>query len=113
MSKFINFDAYNLYQAPVPEHTQESIESYLMRGLHPGGFLEAMLAGDLFKASAIADQANGPAMQAIANWIQFSAPHGSWGSHEWVQFWIENIGGCRTKYSDKIEKEFIVRTLMA
>lgn len=114
MSKFIDFDTdYEYSRDHVPEHAQESIENYLMFGYHPGGFMSAMLAGDLFRAASSGDQANGPGMQGIANWIQHSAPHGSWGSYEAVENWCRDVEKRRTQFSDKKEKEYIIKTLKA
>ena len=114
MTKFIDFDNnYEYSRDHVPEHAQESIENYLMLGWHPGGFMTAMFAGDLFTAAGSGDQANGPAMQGIANWIQRSAPHGSWGSYETVMNWCQDLEKRRTKFSDKMEKEYIIKTLKA
>ena len=112
MSKFIDFDNnYEYSRDHVPEHARESIENYLMFGYHPGGFMTAMFAGDLFTAAGSGDQENGPAMQGIANWIQHSAPHGSLGSYEAVENWCRDVEGRRTQFSTKMEKEYIVRTL--
>ena len=38
--------------------TQSSIESYLLRGWAPGGYVESMLAHDYARAFACADTAN-------------------------------------------------------
>ena len=114
MSKFIDFGTeYEYRRDGVPEHAQESIENYLMLGWHPGGFMTAMFTGDLFTAAGSGDQANGPAMQGIANWIQHSAPHGSWGSYETVMNWCQDLEKRRTKFSDKMEKEYIIKALKA
>lgn len=107
----IEFETGEYSRDIVPEHTQESIENYLIHGWMPGGFMEAMLAGDIFRAAACGDQVNGPAMQGIANWIAYGAPHGSWGSYEKVKDWAQNKDDIRTKYSDGIEKAYIIKIL--
>ncbi len=114
MSKFIDFgNDYEYSRDHVPEHARESIENYLMWGWAPGGFMTAMFAGDLFTAAGSGDHANGPGMQGIANWIQHSAPCGSWGSYEAVENWCRDVEGLRTIYRDKKEKEYIISQLKA
>ena len=113
MGKYIDFETREYARDMVPDHAQESIENYLMWGWTPGGFIESMFAGDLFRAACCADQANGPAMQAIARWISNGAPEGSWGSYEAVENWRTDLDGCRSKFSDKKEKEYIIKTLKA
>lgn len=113
MGKFIEFETREYARDMVPDHSQESLENYLMYGYHPGGFLAAMLAGELFVAANSADHANGPAMQGIANWIMQAAPHGSWGNREAVDNWCRDAEGRRTRFSDRMEKEYIVRALRA
>jgi len=112
MSKFLDFDA-GPYNDDVPDHAQEAIENYLMLGFHPGGFMSAMFAGDLFTAAGSGDQANGPRMQAIAKWIMHSAPHGSWGSYDAIIHWCTDLEGCRTQFQSQKETEYIIKTLKA
>jgi len=113
MGKFIDFDTTGYRADRVPDHARESIENYLMLGWNPGGFMSAMLAGDLFTAAGSGDQANGPAMQGIAKWILHSAPLGSWGSYEAVENWSTDLEGCRTQFQSQKEKEYIIKTLKA
>lgn len=111
MTKFIDFDTYEYTRDCVPEHAQESIENYLMYGYDPGGFMSAMFAGNLFSAASSADQANGPAMQEIANWIMHCAPVGSYGHRQNVRDWLQDKDGIRTKFADKMEKAYIIKKL--
>lgn len=115
MSKFIDFEdgASGYCRDHVPETVHDTLENYLIKGWMPGGFVEAMLAGDLFGAAGRADSTNGPAMQGIANWICHSAPNGSWGSYEAVKNWSQDVEKRRTKFADKLEKEYIVKVLKA
>ena len=112
MSKFLDFDA-GPCRHDVPDHAQEAIENYLMLGFHPGGFISAMLAGDLFTAAGSGDQANGPRMQTIAKWIMHSAPHGSWGSYELIEKWVKDEDGIRTNFRTQKEKEYVANALKA
>ena len=112
MSKFLDFES-TWCADRVPDHAQEAIENYLMLGFHPGGFMSAMLAGDLFTAARSGDQANGPSMQGIAKWIMHSAPHGSWGSYELIEKWVKDEDGIRTNFRTQKEKEYVANALKA
>ena len=97
--------------AGIPEHTQETLEGYLLHGWEPGGFVTAMLACDLERALYTADVGNRQRFWSIAMWIRNYAPQGSWGSYEAVDAWCKNHNGCREKYCNEIEKLFVVKTL--
>lgn len=116
MGKFIEFDdefSTGYARDHVPSHAQDSLENYLVFGYHPGGFMEAMLAGDLFRAANCADSANGPGMQGIARWISQNAPQKSWGSYDAVNDWCSDKDEKRTAYRTRLEKERIMEILKA
>jgi len=96
----------------VPEHTQEALENYLIRGYQPGGFLTACLTGDLFRAVQSADTANRGMIYAIVLWIMHNAPEGSWGSYPAVENWCADKGGRRTQYREQCEKSKTWLTLV-
>jgi len=115
MSKLIQFsdngyDSLAQY-AYIPEHMRDTVENYLIHGYHPGGFMMAMFAGDMFRACQCADQVNGPSMLHIAQWIVFEAPLGSWGSYDAVENWCHDIEKRRSIFRDKKEKEYIIKAL--
>ena len=90
----------------VPEHTQEALENYFVRGYEPGSFLTATLAGDLMAAACKADSENTEALAYIAKWIVNNAPVGSWGSYDTVRSW------CRgNEYRTAFEKQCVVNIL--
>lgn len=95
----------------VPDHTQETLEHYLLRGFEPGGFITSMLAMDMPRALGTADTANRQMMWTIGRWIIENAPAGSWGSYENVRNWIQDVDGHRTAFATKVEKDYIVRVL--
>ena len=101
------------YNIGVPPHTREALEDYLIKGWAPGGFLTAMLTGDLYRAVSCADSANRQMLWAIGRWIVICAPPGSWGSEQNVQDWCNDKNGIRTRYAKPIEQSFIVKTLKA
>lgn len=95
----------------VPAHTQQSLEHYLVRGLHPGGFLESCLAGDMYRAVRVADTGNRQMLWAIVTWIMDNAPEGSWGSYDTVNNWCADQGGCRSSYAQTLEKALVWKIL--
>jgi len=113
LDKMIEFDTSDLGNMgmEVPMHTQEAITGYLIRGWKPGGFLTAMLAGDLFRAVDSADTANRQMMWAISRFITTSLPVGSWGDYESVHNWSTDKNNIRTEYVTDLEKNYIWQTL--
>lgn len=81
MSSLINSDDQ------VPAHTAEALERYLFDGLEPGGFLSAVLANDLHRASQNADQVNMDYIGYIARWLVHYAPANSYGSYATILQW--------------------------
>lgn len=113
MENLIEFEDYGKYESRqyIPEHIRESIEDYLIKGWSPGSFLEAMFAGDLFRAASNADYKNGPNMQAIALWISYSLPYKAWGSYEKIKNWKDDVDGIRSNFLITKEKEKFWRIL--
>ena len=89
----------------IPPECQQSLESYLIRGWAPGGFLTSCLAGDMFRAVRVADTGNRKMLWAIVTWIMDNAPAGSWGSYELVEDWQNDKDGRRSDYALALEKD--------
>ena len=113
MKRMIKFDSSSLgYMGmEVPDHTQEAIVNYLIHGLQPGGFLTAILTGDVYRATQTADTANRRMLWAICKWVMDNAPCGSWGSPEAFTAWLGDTDGCRSRFSTEIEQEYITEVL--
>ena len=112
LTKLLNFEYdWGVRAVPIPDYTQETLERYLVYGLRPGGFVSAMLAMDMQAALNSADFQNRKAMHSIGFWIMHNAPPGSWGSYEQIKFWTNDVGGRRSTYRDKLEKEYVWRAL--
>jgi hypothetical protein len=88
----------------IPEHTQQSIQNYLLRGYNPGGFVTAILANDLDRAVSVADTVNRQMFWAIARWVQTRCPDSARGSYEAVEAWCRDQDGCRTRYREEYER---------
>ncbi len=78
----------------VPETTLDSLKLYVDEGFHPGGFLEAVLSNDLFKAVQMADSENCVALVELVKYIYQNTPIAAQGSKEKVYQWIAE-GGLR------------------
>ena len=90
----------------VPEHTQRSLEDYFCRCLPPGGFIKAVLVGDLFAAACSADYENANCLADIAEWVYQNAPAGSFGSNAAIKGWLS-----KNQYQQMFEKEMLVNIL--
>jgi hypothetical protein len=109
----IDFDNQNLrYMGmEIPNHTQETIENYLIRGWAPGGFVESMIAKDYERALYTADTANRQMFWAIAMWIIEWMPAQAQGSYQAIELWRDDLGSRRTEFVKSIEQKHIWKTL--
>lgn len=60
--------------------TFASLERYWERGISPGGFLEAVLCNDLFKAMSLADEESRQELFEICTYIYSFFPGNAWRS---------------------------------
>ena len=97
----------------IPTHTKKALDNYFLRGWEPGGFLTSILTNNLYGAVTSADIANRHAIWEIVTWLTTDpiVPVRSWGTKEHVSNWLDDVGGIRTKFVDKMEKEYIWETL--
>ena len=104
-----------LGELPIPNHTKEALDNYFLRGYEPGGFLTSVLTNNLYGAVSSADIANRHAIYEIVKWLTNDpiVPIHSWGTKDHVSNWLDDIGGIRTKFVEKMEKEYIWKTLKA
>ena len=97
----------------IPDHTKEALDSYFLKGYEPGGFLTSVLTNNLYGAVTSADIANRHAIYEIVKWLTTDpiVPIHSWGTKDHVSNWLDDVGGIRTKFVEKMEKEYIWETL--
>ena len=105
----------HLGELAIPHHTTEALDNYFLRGWEPGGFLTSILTNDLYGAVRSADYANKHVIYEIVQWVTLepTVPENSWGHKEHVSNWLRDVDGCRTKFVDMMEKEYIWQTLKA
>ena len=102
-----------LGELSIPQHTAEALDNYFLRGWEPGGFLTSVLTNNLYGAVNRADTANRHAIYEIVEWLTLEpiVPRNSWGHEKLVEGWLRDTDGIRTKFVDKMEKEYIWETL--
>jgi|GEM_PF-4803176 len=113
-NKYICFDmgekAMQIGQS-IPDHSQKALELYVVDGIKPGGFLEACLAGDMFRAVKTADTANAQRMWGIMDWVMNVMPPQAWGSYEHIEYWCEDPDGHRATFKKYVEEQIIMKKL--
>jgi hypothetical protein len=72
--------SFRFQDRSVPEHDHGSLVRYILDGVIPGGFLQAVLSNDLREACARADDQNLFAIPVIVAWLYNYAPANCWGS---------------------------------
>jgi hypothetical protein len=73
----------------IPYYTMESLIIYAMHSVATGGFLEAVLSNDLFKAVSRADDENQERLADIVKFIYNHLPNGCYGSYEHYRTWLD------------------------
>lgn len=73
----------------LPEDTQNMLVDYVLNGLPPGGFGEALLSNDLMETFARADQHNLLYLTTIITWVTNRVPAVAHGSPERVRLWLK------------------------
>jgi hypothetical protein len=88
------------------EQTMDAINHYLLKGLTPGGHIEAMFAHDYERALFNADTHNRTCFWALAMWIREFAPAESQGSYTAVGNWCLDKE-AREEYYKECEKKYM------
>lgn len=104
MVKYINFVVGH-------EWTTEAAENYLLYGLEPGGFLEAVIINDLYLAASRADHLNRPILSDIMKSVFHNFPVGSFGNRTSYRNWLNDKDGCRSAYRDRVEKDHTIEIM--
>lgn len=84
--------AYDDPYRPIPDHMQDGLTMYLLHGIHPGSFLEAVFCNQLAQAATQADDINQQSLLSYANFLEGTAPIDSWGDPLKFNNWINNAG---------------------
>lgn len=76
-----------------PAGMRDGLQRYVEHGIEPGGYLTAVLRGDLFDAMGRADLQSRRDMFDLCSFIFNFLPNAIWGDRnsvsEWVAYWAE------------------------
>jgi len=73
----------------IRDEMMEGLLRYIEKGIHPGGFLRAVLSNNLHHAVNNADEDNMATLPAYVGYLVNKAPGGCWGSADIVNTWIK------------------------
>jgi len=74
----------------IPNHTFDSINSYVYGKIPPGDFLYAVLCNNLKESIMHADDKNIRALPDIVKYLYNKCPAICWGNEEKVANWLDN-----------------------
>jgi len=69
--------------------TMAEIRRYVEHRIPPGGFVHAVLANDLYRACAKADDVNRELLCDVADYVESHLPMACRGSHAAVEAWLK------------------------
>ena len=76
----------------IPHHMRGAVEHYILYGIPPGGFLTAVVSGDLMGAMMRADPINKGNLENYGQFFYWAAPSECHKSAENVTAWIDQGG---------------------
>lgn len=76
-----------LHACDVRQHLWDGLIHYIVHGLLPGGFLQAVFCKDLLETVRRADPADLLALPRLITFLEYYAPAECWGSHAKVLAW--------------------------
>jgi len=85
----------------VPVNTREALIRYLLYGIPPGHFLEAVLANDLTEAARRCDPENEPHLVNYVRFLYAHAPAVSWGTPARVWTWMDAHAQIRAEAGER------------
>ena len=71
----------------IPDYMMPALQRYIVHGVIPGDFLQAVICNDLKKAVEHADDANLEVLPAYVFYLYNRAPMQCWGSREKMLEW--------------------------
>ena len=80
----------------IPENTLDTLRSYVVNGIRPGGFLTGIITDDLNKTCREAAGDNKKAVVSIWTFLFQKMPSSCWGSTKKMREW----NGLRSKEED-------------
>lgn len=88
-------DTIQELRSQVPPLLMNGLDQYVEHRIRTGGFLEAILKGDLYDTMQKGDLTNLMRIKPIVDYIIYCLPASSYGSAEKVEAWLaEGAGRC-------------------
>ena len=104
--------SYHDYDPKVFSKTMmDTFDLYVIFGLLPGGFAEALICCNMTLAENRADFINRPVLTEMAEGIKSLFPEQAHGSYENFKNWIRDTDGRRSAYRAEKEIEYPMRCL--
>ena len=97
-------DVFNSYVIP-------GIELYLFEGIEPGGYLTALISGNLYMAACRADHQNSPRLADQAKWLLLNFPDNSFGTPENFKNWIKDKNKIRSTWAETMRTQHMWKIL--
>jgi len=85
----------------IPPRMMGGIERYIIEGIIPGQFLQAVICNDIKEAFGRADDENFHLMPAYINYFYNEAPAQCWGSKKHMENWSKIIKERRSKDAEE------------
>ena len=82
----------SLERSNIPAPMKGAVSRYILKGIPPGHFLEAVICNDLRGAFARADEENKPRLEDYLALLYNDVPAPAWGSHKNYVAWLERGG---------------------
>lgn len=82
-------------KAGVPPHLVDGFVRYVVDGIRPGSFLQAIITNNLRQAVATADPESLASLPQIVTFMLWDVPDDCWGSQSLMADWISRHGRAR------------------
>jgi hypothetical protein len=79
----------------VPQHLRNGLARYILHGIRPGGFLDALLVNDLRLSVHRADAESLRAIPQVLEFLHWNAPSACYGTPQRHDAWMERGGLLR------------------
>lgn len=84
-------------KAGVPDHLIEGLQRYIVDGIRPGSFLQAVITNNLREAVFKADPDSLAGLPRVVAFMLWDAPDACWGSQSIMADWISSHARQRLK----------------
>ena len=100
-TKHCGDDAAMQLENLIPDYMHSAIVRYVLHGIEAGGFLDAVICNNLFKAVGKADDINRNCLHEYCAFFYNDAPAACYGSKEKRDAWIKHGGLIGLRKADE------------